>query len=369
MTKKYVLAINPGSTSTKLSIFDEEKEVRSKKVEHKKDELVKFNSVFEQYDYRLEMILNWLSDEDIMLNELIAVVGRGGLLRSIPGGTYIVTDLMVEDLRDGINGEHASNLGGLLAKGIADIEGISSYIVDPVAVDEFNDVARISGLKEIPRISLVHALNIKAVVNRRSKELNRNVEDLNFIVAHLGGGISISPIEKGKIIDVNNANHGGPFSPERTGTLPCGDLVKLCYSGKYSYKEMKSMIQNKGGLYSYLGTSDAREVYERILNGDKYAELIYNAMAYQIAKEIASYAPVLKGKVDNIIITGGLAYGNYLISKVEEMINFIAPIIVYPGENEMEALNLGALRVIHNKENYKIYDEEVVAWQKILVNC
>lgn len=369
MTRKYVLAINPGSTSTKLSIFEEEKEVKSKKVEHKKDELEKFNHVIEQYDYRLNIILDWLCEEDIMLKELIAVVGRGGLLRPIPGGTYIVTDLMVGDLENCINGEHASNLGGLLAKGIADLVDIPSYIVDPVAVDEFNDVARISGLKEIPRISLVHALNIKAVVNRRAKELNKNIEDLNFIVAHLGGGISISPIEKGRIIDVNNANHGGPFSPERTGTLPCGDLVKLCYSGKYSYKEMKSMIQNKGGLYSYLGTSDAREAYNRILSGDKYAELIYNAMAYQIGKEIASNAPALKGKVDNIIITGGLAYAAYLISKIEEMVNFIAPIVIYPGENEMESLNLGALRVIHNIEKYKIYDEEVVAWQKILVNC
>lgn len=369
MTRKYVLAINPGSTSTKLSIFEEEIEIKSNKVEHDRIELEVFSHVIDQYQYRLELILKWLMDEGINLNELIAVVGRGGLLRSIPGGTYTVTDFMIEDLTNCINGEHASNLGGLLARGIADMVQIPSYIVDPVSVDEFKDVSRISGLKEISRISLVHTLNIKAVINRRAKEINKNVEDLNFIVAHLGGGISISPIEKGKIIDVNNANHGGPFSPERAGTLPCGDLVKLCYSGKYTYQEMKSMIQHKGGLYSYLGTSDAREVYNRILQGDKYAELIYDAMAYQIGKEIACSAPPLKGKVDNIIITGGLAYAAYLLGKIEEMVKFIAPIIIYPGENEMEALNLGVLRVIHNKEKHKIYDEEVGTWQKILVNC
>jgi len=369
MIKRYVLAINPGSTSTKVSVFEGDNPIVSKKIEHKMKDLEKFQHISEQYEYRLGLIKDWLKDVDIGSDELISTVGRGGLLKFVSGGTYIVTDTMVEDLENGINGEHASNLGGLLAKGIADLEGIPSYIVDPVSVDEFNDVSRISGLKEIPRVSLVHALNIKAVVNRRAKELDKHVEDLNLIVAHLGGGISIAPIEKGRIIDVNNANHGGPFSPERTGSLPCGDLIKLCYSGKYTYKELKTMIQGKGGLYSYLGTNDAKEVYNRVLAGDIYAQLIYDAMAYQIGKEIACNAPVLKGQVENIILTGGLAYAQYLLSKITEMISFIAPIVIYPGEDEMEALNQGALRVINNIEKHKIYEEEVEGWQRILVNC
>lgn len=348
MNKSYILAINPGSTSTKVSIFKEEQEIKRKNIEHKPLELEIFEHVTDQYEYRLNIIKTWLSDEDIQLNELIAVVGRGGLLQSIPGGTYLVSDLMVKDLKNGINGEHASNLGGLLAKGIADLEGILSYIVDPVSVDEFNDVSRISGLKEIPKISLVHALNIKAVINRLAGELDKNVEDLNLIVAHLGGGISIAPIEKGRIIDVNNASQMGPFSPERAGSLPCGDLVKMCFSDKYTYKEMKTKIQGNGGLYSYLGTKDAREVIKRINDGDKYAELIYNAMAYQIGKEIGSYAPVLKGKVDNIILTGGLAHERYLVDTICEMVDFIAPIVIYPGEDEMDALNKGVLRVVKN---------------------
>lgn len=369
MNKGYVLAINPGSTSTKISVFEEELVIRSMNIEHQMKDLEVFGHVTDQYDYRLELIKKSLKDEGINLNELIAVVGRGGLLQSIPGGTYIVSDKMVEDLMIGVNGEHASNLGGLLAKGLADLVGVSAYIVDPVSVDEFDEVSRITGLKEIPKISLVHALNIKAVVNRLAKQLNKNADDLNLIVAHLGGGISIAPIKDGRIIDVNNANHMGPFSPERVGSLPCGDLVNMCFSNKYTYNEMKKKLQGKGGLYSYLGTTDAREVYNRITEGDKYAELIYNAMAYQIAKEIGSYAPVLKGNVDYIILTGGLAHGKYVIEKIREMIDFIAPVIIYPGEDEMDALNKGVLRVINNLENHKIYEEEVDSWQKTLLNC
>ena len=366
MNKSYILAINPGSTSTKVSVFIDEQEIKRKNIDHTAKDLENFEHITDQYEYRLNLIKTWLSDEGIQLNELIAVVGRGGLLQSIPGGTYLVSDLMVKDLKIGINGEHASNLGGLLAKGIADLEGILSYIVDPVSVDEFNDVSRITGLKELPKISLVHALNIKAVVNRLAKELNKNVEDLNLIVAHLGGGISIAPIEKGRIIDVNNASQMGPFSPERAGSLPCGDLVKMCFSDKYTYKEMKTKIQGNGGLYSYIGTKDARDVIKRINEGDKYAELIYNAMIYQIGKEIGSYAPALKGKVDNIIITGGLAHEKYLVDTISEMVGFIAPIVIYPGEDEMDALNKGALRVVKNLEKHKIYEKEVDSWQKTL---
>lgn len=365
----YILAINPGSTSTKLSIFQEEKEIKSHKIEHSMDDLEKFEHIADQYDFRLELIRSWLRKENITMNSLRAVVGRGGLLKPIPSGTYLITDGVLEDLNKAEQGEHASNLGGLLAKGIADTIGVDSYFVDPVSVDEFHELSRISGLKEVPRTSLLHALNIKRVMHKRARELNKDVKDLNFIIGHLGGGISIAAVQKGKIIDVNNANHGGPFSPERAGSLPVGDLVKLCYSNKYTYEELKSMVQRKGGLYSYLGTTDARQVYDRVLKGDKYAKLIYDAMAYQIGKEIVYTAPVLYGEVDNIILTGGLAYGKYIIEKISQMVSFLSEIVIYPGESEMEALNMGVLRVLNNIENHKIYEEEVVLWQKTLQPC
>ena len=363
---KYILAINPGSTSTKLSIFHEEKNIKSYSIQHSKEDFEDFDYVVDQYDFRLNLIKAWLKMENIEFTSLRAVVGRGGLLRPITGGSYLITEGIIDDLKSGLQGDHASNLGALLAKGIGDITGIPSYIVDPVSVDEFHELARISGLEEIPRVSQLHALNIKRVINIRANELNKDINELNFIVAHLGGGISIAAAEKGKLIDVNIANQGGPFSPERAGTLPVGDLVRLSYSSKYSYKDLMSLTQKKGGLYSYLGTTDCKQVYEWVKNGDEYAKLIYDAMIYQIGKEIACMAPVLKGQVDNIIFTGGLAYGEYIMEKIIEMVAFIAEPVIYPGEAEMEALNMGALRVINNIEQYKIYEEEVVLWQKIL---
>ncbi len=362
MEKKYVLAINPGSTSTKVSVFRGEVQIKSKTLDHKLEDLESFEQVFDQYEYRLEIILDWLKTEGITTSNLAAVVGRGGLIRPIASGTYIVTEEMVKDLKLGIQGQHASNLGGLLAKGIADIEDIPAYIVDPVAVDEFKDIARISGLKEITRRSLVHALNIKAVCHRYSKEHNKDLYKTNLIVAHLGGGITISPIEKGKIIDANNANQMGPFSPERAGGLPVGDLVKMCFSGDYTESDIKKKLQGKGGLMSYLGTFDARDVIKMIEKNDKYAKLIFESMAYQIGKEIGQCGPVLKGKVDAIIITGGLAYSEYLLDYIEKMVKFIAPLVIYPGEDEMQALNLGTKRVLDGVEKHKIYEDEVKKW-------
>lgn len=359
MERKFILVINPGSTSTKVSLFEGEDEFKTHKIDHNKEELEKYEKVTDQYDYRLNLIRSWMEDENFQLNSLIAVVGRGGLLRSMPGGTYSVSDIMLEDLKIGIQGEHASNLGGILARGLADMEGIPSFIVDPVSIDEFDEVARISGLKAVPRKSLLHALNIKAVSYRRANELNKNLKDLNLVVAHLGGGISIAPVKCGKMIDVNNAKEMGPFSPDRTGGLPIGDIVNMCFSGEYSLRDMKTKIQGKGGMFSYLGTMDGREVEERIKNSDKEAKLIYDAMAYQIGKEIGSYATVLNGKVDNIILTGGLAYSTYLVDEIKEMISFIAEVVVYPGEDEMDALNKGALRVINGQEKAKIYEDEV----------
>lgn len=360
MEREYVLVINPGSTSTKVALYKDKENIISKKIIHKLEDLKKFEYAVDQYEYRLSLILDWLKDEGFSLSSLIAVVGRGGLLRSMPGGTYIVTDKMIDDLKIGIQNEHASNLGGILARGIADMEGIKAYIVDPVAVDEFDDIARISGMPEIKRRSLIHALNIKAVSYRAAEELEKDIKDLNFIVAHLGGGISIAPVKGSRMIDVNNASEMGPFSPERTGGLPVGDLVKMCYSGKYTLKEMEIKIKGKGGLVGYMGTTDAKEVEEKYNAGDEKAGLILNAMAYQISKEIGAMSTVLKGEVDRIILTGGLAYSKFIIDKIKKMARFIAPVIIYPGENEMEALNNGVLRVINGTEEEKIYEKEVV---------
>lgn len=359
MERKYVLAINPGSTSTKVSLFQGDKEFKTKKLDHGLEDLRDFQTIPDQYEYRLGIILGWMEEEKVGLQELEAVVGRGGLLRSMPSGTYRVTDFMLEDLKKGIQGQHASNLGGLLARGIADREGIPSFIVDPVAVDEFEEVARISGIKEIERKSLVHALNIKAVCHRYADDHNKKVKELNIIVAHLGGGITVSPIKEGKIIDANNANQMGPFSPERAGGLPVGDIVKMCFSGKYTEAELKSMIQGKGGLMSYLGTFDGREVTRRIEAGDEYAKLVYEAMAYQIGKEIGFCGPVLKGDIQGIILTGGLAYSDYLVDYITDMVSFMAPVTVYPGEDEMKSLNSGVRRVLDGEEEVKLYEEEV----------
>ncbi len=357
--EKYILAINPGSTSTKISLFSGEEEIKSYKIDHQKQEIDQYENIIDQYEYRLKLIKNWLKDEDIAVNRLSAVVGRGGLLRSMPGGTYNVTEGMIEDLKVGIQGEHASNLGGLLAKGVAEINNLPAFIVDPVAVDEMIDVARISGLNLIERKSLLHALNIKAVAHRRAEEMGKNIEDLNLLVAHLGGGISIAAVENGKIIDVNNAKEMGPFSPDRTGGLPVGDIVNMCYSGEYTIKDMKTKIQGEGGLYSYLGTLDGREVEKMIQDGDNYAKLIYDAMAYQIGKEIGSYSAVLCGNINNVILTGGLSHSDYLVEKIRDMISFLGEVVVYPGEDEMDALNKGALRVLQGQEKSKVYEEEV----------
>ncbi|NLV75504.1 MAG: butyrate kinase, partial [Tissierellia bacterium] len=289
-------------------------------------------------------------------NSLGAVVGRGGLLKPIEGGTYEVNQKMLEDLKVGLQGEHASNLGGIIAHEIAREVGVKAYIVDPVVVDELLDVARISGLKEIEIRSIVHALNQKAVARRHAKIKGKKYEDMNLIVAHLGGGISVGAHHKGKIIDVNNALDGdGPFSPERSGGLPVGDLVKLCYSGKYTYEEMRKLIKGNGGMVSYLNTNNAIEVSEKIQKGDKYAQLIYYAMAYQVAKEIGSCAAVLKGKVDGILLTGGIAHDEQFTNWIKESVQFISQVYVYPGEDELMALAEGGLRVLTGEEKAKEY--------------
>ncbi len=351
-----ILAINPGSTSTKIAIFDNDKLVMEETLRHPTEEINKYTHIFAQYDFRMNVILDTLNEKGINLTKLSAVVGRGGLLKPMKGGTYEVDAAMIEDLKEGVLGEHASNLGGVIAHEIASKLNIPAYIVDPVVVDELEPVARISGMPEIPRISIFHALNQKAVARRAAAEMNKHYDECNLIVAHLGGGISVGAHLKGRVVDVNNALDGeGPFSPERSGGLPVGDLAKLCFSGKISHADLKKKIKGQGGLVAYLNTNDGREVTQMIKDGNKEAELVYKAMAYQIAKEIGMCATVLKGKVDAVIITGGLAYDKTLIGWIEESVSFIGKIIVYPGEDEMSALALGGLRVLKGEEAAQIY--------------
>lgn len=359
MAREYILAINPGSTSTKVALFKGEENVVQKNLDHSPSEIEKYEHIADQFEMRKEIILSWLESEGYSTGDLVAVVGRGGLLAPIKGGTYKVTEAMLKDLRAGKRGEHASNLGGIIAKAIADMENIQSFIVDPVSVDEFDDVARISGIPEIERISLGHALNIKAVGRKVAESLGKGFDEVNLVVAHLGGGISVAPVRKGNNIDYNNANEMGPFSPERTGGLPVGALVKMCFSGKYTEKEMKAKIKGKGGLVAYLGTNDARDVIKMIEAGDEKAKLIFEAMGYQIGKEIGAMATALMGDVQAIVITGGLAYSNLLVDYIKDMVSFIAPVVVVPGEDEMGALNGGALRVVNGSEKAKIYEDEV----------
>lgn len=351
-----ILTINPGSTSTKIAVFDNEELVFEKTLRHSSEEIGKYEKISDQFEFRKSVIEEAVLEAGVKISDLDAVVGRGGLLKPITGGTYAVDEDMIEDLKVGILGEHASNLGGLIAKEIGDSVGIPSYIVDPVVVDELNDLARVSGIPELDRKSIFHALNQKATARRASRDLNKKYEDCNFIVAHMGGGISVGAHKKGKVIDVANALDGeGPFSPERSGGLPVGDLIKICFSGKYTQDEIKKKIKGNGGLVGYLNTNDSRVVEEKILNGDENAKLIYEAMAYQVSKEIGSCSVVLKGKVDAILLTGGIAYSKLFTSMIEERVNFIADVKVYPGEDEMIALAQGALRVLNKEEEAKTY--------------
>ena len=357
MSKDYkILVINPGSTSTKVALFSNEQLLFEKKIGHSSQELSNFNKIIDQYRFRQDIILSFLKEKGINLSTLHAVVGRGGLLRPIASGTYRINEKMLEDLRSGAMGEHASNLGGLLAYGIAGNLSIPSYIVDPVVTDEMKPVARISGMPEIPRISILHALNQKAIARKAALDLGKKYEKLNFIVAHLGGGISVGVHYKGKVIDVNNALNGeGPFTPERSGGVPVGRLVELCFSGKFSKDEMMKKVKSKGGLVAYLNTNDVREVLKMINQGDKKAKLIFEAMAYQVAKEIGAGATVLKGQIDAIILTGGIAYNNDFVNMVRDRVSFLSLVMVYPGEEEMLSLCEGALRVLKGEEVEKLY--------------
>lgn len=351
-----LLVINPGSTSTKIGVFEDNELVFEETIRHSVERLSIYERINEQKDFRKDVIIKTLEKNDIDVKSLSTVVGRGGLLKPIEGGTYLVNENMLKDLEVGVLGEHASNLGGLIAYEIARESNVQAYIVDPVVVDELQDVARVSGIKDIERISIFHALNQKAVARRYANAIHKKYEDLNLIVVHLGGGISVGPHRKGRVIDVANALHGeGPFSPERSGTLPVGSLVELCYSGRYTLDEVFKLIKGKGGLVSYLNTNDAKEVSERIDQGDSYAEKIYYAMAYQVAKEIGAIATVLKGEVDAILLTGGIAYDQRFTKWIIDHVGFISEVHIYPGEDELSALAEGGLRVLRGEEEAKEY--------------
>lgn len=352
-----LLIINPGSTSTKIAIFHDEEMSFEVILRHSVDELRGFTCINDQLSFRKEIILKELREREVDLNTLDSIIGRGGLLKPIESGTYEVNERMLQDLKEKPLGEHASNLGGLLANEISKDLGIKSYIVDPVVVDELQDVARISGLKEIGRISIFHALNQNAIARKHAALSSKKYEDMNLIVVHLGGGISVGAHRKGRVVECANALNGdGPFSPERSGGLPVGDLIKLCYSGKYSYDEMKKKLTGHGGLVSYLNTNDAREVQSKIKAGDQYAKLIYYAMAYQVSKEVGAMAVVLHGDVDSILLTGGIAHDSMFTGWIKGMVGFISQVYIYAGEDELRALAEGGLRILRGEEGLKIYE-------------
>lgn len=358
MSKPLVLAVNPGSTSTKIAVFDiHSNKLFQKNIKHSAEDLAPFATITEQYEFRKNIILKELEIGEILIDDISIIVGRGGLVKPIPSGMYVVNDALKADLLKGVLGQHASNLGGLIADDIAkSIEGAQAFIADPVVVDEMCDLARISGHPEFQRISIFHALNQKAIAKTHAKAQGNDYNELNLIVAHLGGGISVGAHLKGMVIDVNQALDGdGPFSPERTGSLPVGAVAKMCFSGKYTHDQVKKMITGQGGLVAYLDTNDALEVENRVKAGDEKARLIYEAMAYQISKEIGSCAAVLKGEVDGILITGGVAYDKMFVEWIKERVAFIAPVFVYPGEDEMQALAFNGICFLKGEAEVKIY--------------
>jgi len=353
-----ILAINPGSTSTKMAVYEDEKPLILRNISHSQEELSPFDDVIEQHDFRKQLVLDELKHVGIPL-AFDAVIGRGGLVKPIAGGVYEINETMLQDTLSGIAmHNHACNLGCLIAYDIAkEIPGCRSFIADPGVVDELNDYARISGSPLMSRICIWHALNQRAIAHHYAEGIGKRYEDLNLIVCHMGGGISVAAHDHGRAVDANNALDGeGPFSPERAGSLPAVDLIRLCFSGKYNEKQLLKRIAGKAGLNAHLGTADVREVLRRIEDGDSRAELILNAMIYHVAKNICALGAVFCGKVDAILLTGGLARSEYIISRLRERIQFLAPVFTFPGEDEMGALALNALAVLQGKREAKIYD-------------
>ena len=350
------LIINPGSTSTKIGVFEDETLLFEETLRHSTEEIARYASIVEQKDFRKDIIVNLLKEKEFDIHSLNVIVGRGGMLKPISGGTYPVTDALLADLKVGVQGQHASNLGGILAREIADSIGVPSYIVDPVVVDELMPEARYSGVPELPRVSIFHALNQKAVAKRYAKETGKAYDSLNLVVVHMGGGVSVGAHKSGQVVDVVNALDGdGAFSPERAGGVPSGSLIKMCFSGQYSQAEVYKKVVGGGGFNAYLGTNDMRDVDKLADGGDEKAKVIRDAFILQVAKDMGSMACVLGGAVDQIIITGGIAYDQYVVEGLKEKAGWIAPITVYPGEDELLALAQGALRVMNGEEPAMTY--------------
>ena len=352
-----ILVINPGSTSTKMAVFEGETRLFDHSLNHSAEELSPFRTIASQYDFRRRAIMAKLAAMEFDMGSLAAVVGRGGLLHPIRGGVYRVDEAMKSDLVEARYGEHASNLGALLADGIASGLGIPAFIADPVVVDELSDLARVSGNRLFQRVSIFHALNHKAVARRYAAEQGRKYEDLNLIVAHMGGGVSVGLHQGGRVVDVNNALNGeGPFSPERSGTLPTLALARLCFSGKYTEREVQKLIAGSGGMVSFLGTNDMRDVEKLFRAGDRQGTLYYEAFIYQVGKAIGALAAAARAKVDAIILTGGIAYGPEVVDGISAMCSFIAPVVVYPGEGELEALAQAGYGALSGKLAIEVYE-------------
>lgn len=359
--KRYkIITINPGSTSTKIACFEDEQEIFSKNVSHDASKLAEFEEISDQMDYRKETILNTLSENNVSMENVDAFVGRGGGLLSLEGGTYEINDRMIEHARIGANGiQHPAQLGSQLANEFCQQYGGRGFVVNPPDVDEYELLARITGIKEIFRPSHIHALNQKETAIRHAANLNKKYDDCNFIVCHIGGGISIAAHKKGKMIDGTDIVEGeGPMAPTRAGAIPASPLIRLCFSGQYTEKEMLEKCTKTGGFVNHLGTSDAIEICQRADNGDSYAKLIWSAMIYQVTKSIGAMAAVLKGQVDGILLGGGMVHSADLVEQIKENCSFIAPVTPYPGEFEMESMASGAIRVLKGLEKAKCYSGE-----------
>lgn len=352
-----ILAINPGSTSTKIGWFHDDVQIWAESLRHSQEELEPFDSVAAQQNFRLRCIESAVSAHGHRFEDLSAVVGRGGIVDPIPGGTYAVGEVLLRHLQRGKPWEHASNLGGIMGNALSEEWSIPAFIVDPVSVDELDDISRVTGIPELPKRSLVHALNIRAIMRRASRDLGKDWREVNLIVAHLGGGISVAASRWGRIVDVNNANEFGPFSPQRAGGVPAGDLLRFCFSGKHSEKEVLRRLVGKGGLVAYLGTDNVQEVARRVAEGDEKASLVYRAMVLQVAREIGACAATLEGDVNAVILTGGVAHDRAFDALVTGRVQWIAPVLVYPGEDELAALADGVLRVLRNEEEALDYSQ------------
>lgn len=352
-----ILVINPGSTSTKVAVYVDEHPLHISTIRHSAEELKQFETAMDQQDFRKQLVLNWLEANDIPFR-FDAIIGRGGLAKPIPGGVYRVNRKMCYDTFYALR-KHACNLGCIIAYELANMQdnGCKAYIADPGVVDELLPEARVSGSPLMPRICIWHALNQRAIARRHAKSLGKRYEDMNLIICHLGGGISVAAHDHGRAVDANNALDGeGPFSPERAGSLPAADLIHLCFSGRYTEEQLKKRIAGQAGLTAHMGTNDVLEIMKRIEEGDAHARLLIDAMIYHTAKQIASEGAVLKGKVDNIILTGGIAHSEYITKGIRERVEYLAPVVIYPGEDEMKALALNALAVLRGEREAKEYE-------------